>query len=68
MPFTHTQLRGFLDDELASAIERISARMVELDRDLVALKEERDRRALERRRRAAAGSEEDVTGLPDDDG
>jgi hypothetical protein len=44
-------LAGMLDDELARAIERIHERMRELDRDLAFLKEERDRRARERRQR-----------------
>jgi hypothetical protein len=46
-------IRSLLDNELSLAIERVSARIVELERDLAALKEERDRRALKRRRAAA---------------
>jgi hypothetical protein len=55
------------DDELSRAIERISARIVELDRDLLALKDERERLKEERRQREAAARDDDITGLPDDD-
>jgi hypothetical protein len=48
MTMTTETLRGMLDDELSRAIERLYARLRELDDDLAVLKEERDRRALER--------------------
>src|SRR5262249_20686352 len=51
MTFTTAQAAALLDDELARAIERISARIVELERDLAALKEERERRARRKEKR-----------------
>jgi hypothetical protein len=51
---TTETISGMLDDELTRAIERVHERLLELDRDLVALKEERDRRARERRQRDLA--------------
>lgn len=64
MPFTHTELRGLLDTEIERAIERIHERIMELDRDLGALKEERDKRKFERRRREI---EENEGGLSDEE-
>jgi hypothetical protein len=57
MTFTHTELRALPDDELARAIERLHERIMELDRDLGALKLERDKRAHERRRREIEANE-----------
>jgi hypothetical protein len=59
MTFTHETLRGLLDDEIERAIERLHERIMELDRDLAALKAERDRRAFERRQRELDESEVD---------
>jgi 50S ribosomal subunit-associated GTPase HflX len=51
MTYSFETLRGMLDADLAAEIERIHERIMELDRDLAALKAERDRRADERRQR-----------------
>ena len=64
MPFTNTELHGFLDDELERAIARIRERLLELDRDLGALKEERDRRTRELQRRL---DQIEYSGIPDEE-
>ena len=64
MPFTNTELHGFLDDELERAIARIRERLLELDRDLGALKEERDRRTQELQRRL---DQNEYSGIPDEE-
>jgi hypothetical protein len=61
---TTETISGLLDDELTRAIERVHERLLELDRDLVALKEERDRRARERRQRDL---DENEGGLSDEE-
>jgi hypothetical protein len=67
MTFSFETLRGLLDADLAAEIERIHESMRELDRDLVALKEERERRARERRQREQDAHDEDVIGFSDEE-
>jgi hypothetical protein len=51
MSFTTQELRGMLDEELDRAIDRIHARMLELEHESRALKIERERRREHRRRK-----------------
>lgn len=51
MTMSTQTLRGMLDEELDRAIDRIHARMLELEHESWALKGERERRREDRRRR-----------------
>jgi len=50
MTMSRKTTAALLDDELARAIERITERIVELEFDLAALEEERERRTARRRK------------------
>jgi hypothetical protein len=62
---TTETLKALLDEEITRAIDRIHASQVELERDISALREERDRRALERQRRRI--DESDGDGFSDEE-
>lgn len=49
MTMSRETTAALLDDELARAIKRISERIVELELDLAALQDEREKRDLRRR-------------------
>ncbi len=60
---TPETIAGLLDHEIEYAIARLHATLVELDRDITALRSERDRREREREQRLGACTHKRAGGM-----